>query len=67
MLFGHWQEYNKSAADQSAKDLRKFLDDQIGGQLDAGFVLTGFFEDVWPGQALSEYMPHYIATPARKP
>jgi SAM-dependent methyltransferase len=43
------------------------LDDQIGGQLDAGFVLTGFYEDVWPGQALSEYMPHYIATRARKP
>jgi SAM-dependent methyltransferase len=42
------------------------LEDQIGGQLDAGFVLTGFYEDVWPGQALSEYMPHYIATRARK-
>jgi SAM-dependent methyltransferase len=43
------------------------LDEQIGGQLDAGFVLTGFYEDDWPGQALSEYMPHYIATRARKP
>ena len=43
------------------------LDDQIGGQLDAGFVLTGFYEDVWPGQALSDYMPHYIATRAHKP
>jgi SAM-dependent methyltransferase len=43
------------------------LEDQIGGQLDAGFVLTGFYEDDWPGQALSEYMPHYIATRARKP
>lgn len=43
------------------------LDDQIGGQLDAGFVLTGFYEDSWPGQALSEYMPHYIATRAREP
>jgi len=43
------------------------LEDQIGGQLDAGFVLTGFYEDAWPGQALSEYMPHYIATRAHKP
>ena len=42
------------------------LEDQIGGQLDAGFVLTGFYEDVWPGQILSEYMPHYIATRAHK-
>jgi SAM-dependent methyltransferase len=43
------------------------LEEQIGGQLDAGFVLTGFYEDLWPGQALSEYMPPYIATRARKP
>jgi SAM-dependent methyltransferase len=42
------------------------LEDQIGGQLDAGFVLAGFYEDVWPGQPLSEYMPHYIATRAQK-
>ncbi|MBW7883981.1 MAG: class I SAM-dependent methyltransferase [Caldilineaceae bacterium] len=38
------------------------LEDQIGGQLDAGFVLTGFYEDIWPGTPLSEYMPTYIAT-----
>lgn len=43
------------------------LEDQIGGQLDAGFVLTGFYEDVWPGQVLSEYLPHYVATRAHKP
>lgn len=42
------------------------LDDQIGGQLDAGFVLVGFYEDVWPGQVLSDYLPHYITTRARK-
>jgi SAM-dependent methyltransferase len=43
------------------------LEDQVGGQLDAGFVLTGFYEDIWPGQILSEYMPHYISTRAHKP
>jgi SAM-dependent methyltransferase len=43
------------------------LQDQIGGQIDAGFVLTGFYEDDWPGQTLSDYMPHYIATRAHKP
>jgi dienelactone hydrolase len=31
-FLGHWLEYNKSAADHAAKDLRKFLDDQIGDQ-----------------------------------
>ena len=43
------------------------LEDQIGGQLDAGFVLTGFYEDVWPGMALAEYMPVFTATRAVKP
>ena len=38
------------------------LTDQIGGQLDAGFVLTGFYEDVWPGTPLNEFTPTYIAT-----
>ena len=38
------------------------LTDQIGGQLDAGFVLTGFYEDVWPGTPLNDFTPTYIAT-----
>ena len=43
------------------------LGDQIGGQLDAGFVLTDMFEDRDPDSALSEYMPTYLATRAVKP
>jgi len=43
------------------------LTDQIGGQLDAGFALTGFYEDSWPGVKLNEYTPTYIATRAVKP
>jgi SAM-dependent methyltransferase len=42
------------------------LADQIGGQLDAGFVLTGFYEDIWPGTPLNEYTPTYIATRSAK-
>ncbi|MCS6828743.1 MAG: class I SAM-dependent methyltransferase [Caldilinea sp.] len=38
------------------------LTDQIGGQLDVGFVLTGFYEDIWPGTPLNEFTPTYIAT-----
>lgn len=38
------------------------LTDQIGGQLDAGFVLTGFYEDGWPGTPLNEFTRTYIAT-----
>ena len=34
------------------------LEDQIGGQIDAGFVIVGFYEDVWPGTPLNEYTAH---------
>ena len=43
------------------------LDDQIGGQIDAGFVITGFFEDVQRDTVISNYMSMLIATRARKP
>ena len=43
------------------------LEDQIGGQLKAGFVLTGFYEDSDPDIPLSKYIPVCIATRAVKP
>ncbi|MGL4554048.1 MAG: class I SAM-dependent methyltransferase [Gemmataceae bacterium] len=43
------------------------LDDQIGGQLDAGFVLTGLFEDRNPEHPLSRYLANYLATRAVRP
>ncbi len=42
------------------------LDEQIGGQIAAGFMLSGFYEDSNPYEALSEYCPGYIATRALK-
>ncbi len=42
------------------------LEDQIGGQLDVGFLLAGFYEDYSPYDALSDYMPTFIATRAVK-
>lgn len=42
------------------------LEDQIAGQLEAGFVLTHFFEDRNEKCALSQYMPTFIATRAVK-
>lgn len=38
------------------------LEDQIGGQIDAGLAICGFYEDGWEGMALAEYMPIFIAT-----
>ena len=44
------------------------LEDQIGGQLDAGLLLAGFYEDRHvEGHRLSEYLPGFCATRAVKP
>lgn len=43
------------------------LEDQIGGQADAGFLIAGFYEDHYPGELLSEYLRQFIATRAIKP
>ncbi|MCE5324457.1 class I SAM-dependent methyltransferase [bacterium] len=45
------------------------LEDQIGGQIDAGFTITGFYEDRYPpedDELLDRYMPTFIATRAYK-
>jgi SAM-dependent methyltransferase len=43
------------------------LEDQIGGQLDAGFQLTAMFEDRWSESALGRHLATFIATRAIKP
>jgi SAM-dependent methyltransferase len=42
------------------------LEDQIAGQLDAGFLLTALFEDHDPDHPLAKYLPAYLATRAVK-
>jgi len=44
------------------------LDDQIGGQIKAGFAITGFFEDrIHPDECdISKHIPTFIATRAEK-
>lgn len=42
------------------------LEDQIGGQIEAGFVITGFLEDKWKEWPLSHYTPTFIMTRACK-
>lgn len=42
------------------------LEQLMGGQTEAGFTLNGLYEDVWPGCALSKFMPLFIATRALK-
>jgi SAM-dependent methyltransferase len=43
------------------------LADQIGGQLEAGFVLTALYEDGDPALPLTKYIPSDIATRAIRP
>jgi SAM-dependent methyltransferase len=45
------------------------LEDQVGGQIEAGFVLTGLYEDAFEDEEwdiLGKYMSTYIATRAAK-
>ncbi len=55
------------ASDDAPLEFGHTLDDQIGGQLAAGFVLAGFFEDVDPTTVLGQHIPSFIATKALKP
>ena len=45
------------------------LDAQIGGQIAAGFLIAGFYEDWWNDEArlLNKYAPTFMATRAIKP
>ena len=43
------------------------LEDQIGGQLEAGFVLTALYEDRHRDDVVAKYTPTYIATRAVRP
>lgn len=46
------------------------LEDQIGGQLRAGFLLAALYEDNWEGTGgdlLDAYLPTFMATKALKP
>ena len=53
----------------AAKEALEFghsLDDLIGGQIDAGFAIAGFFEDSAGGDFLDPYINTFIATKAAK-
>jgi len=44
------------------------LEEQIGGQIEAGLAITGLYEDVWPElDGLSAHTPLFLATRAERP
>jgi hypothetical protein len=64
----HLTEAGRQALDPG--DMLEFshtLEDQIGGQLEAGFVLTGLYEARRANHPVAKYLCSYIATRALKP
>lgn len=64
------EQIQQLLADGEALEFSHTLDTLIGGQIDAGFVIAGFYEDTdrdgdWHDLA-ADYMPLYIATRALK-
>ena len=60
--------YDRRVDEGEAFEFSHSLDEQIGGQIAAGFVIEGFFEDRWNDAAtpLNSYMPTTFATLAVK-
>ncbi|MFD0711505.1 class I SAM-dependent methyltransferase [Paenibacillus sp. GCM10027626] len=61
------ERLEKQLQEQISLEFGHSLEDQIKGQLDAGLVVTGFYEDHFGGQcALDPYINVFIATKAVK-
>jgi SAM-dependent methyltransferase len=43
------------------------LEEQIGGQIEAGFLISGFYEDRHRDDPIAAFMPTFVATRAIKP
>lgn len=60
------EEQAKFLDENWALEFSHTLEHQIGGQIDAGFVIAGFYEDGDPSEHLTKYLPGFIATRAIK-
>lgn len=60
------EERLREFGEESPLEFSHSLEEQIGGQLEAGFILIGLYED-HQDSPLGKYMPAYIATRAIKP
>lgn len=59
-------ERERHLSEGGALEFGHTLEDLIGGQLAAGFVITGFYEDRFPGQVVDAFLPSLLATRASK-
>ena len=60
------EEYQSLLESGDPLEFGHTLEDQIGGQIEAGFLIAGFYEDDAPGELLAKYLPQFIATRAIK-
>ena len=70
MRVAHRLPYADALGDEAREDPLEFshsLSDQIGGQLEAGFLLAALYEDTHVEYVVGRYFPTYIATRAVKP
>jgi len=63
------EEKKKRIEEDGPLEFSHTLEELIGGQIDAGFIITGFYEDAqkYTEELLAAYMPTCIATRAIKP
>jgi ubiquinone/menaquinone biosynthesis C-methylase UbiE len=64
------EQVQRYAEEGAPLEFSHTLEDQIGGQIAAGFVIAGFYEDYdreGDDSPVRNYMPSYIATRAVKP
>jgi len=60
-------QYKKCVDDDSGIQFSHTMEEQIGGQLKAGFILLDLYEDFNNTGLLKDYAPTFIATLAEKP
>lgn len=63
------EEINKIIQKEEALEFGHSLSDLIGGQIETGFMITGFLEDYWGrehNELLDSILPQFIATRAIK-
>lgn len=58
------EERRRYYGEDAPIDFGHTLEEQVGGQIKAGFVICGFHEDTFPGELISDYSSSFIATRA---
>jgi SAM-dependent methyltransferase len=59
--------YERALSENGGIQFSHTMEEQIGGQIRAGFILTGLYEDRDREGPLRDYMPQYLVTRAFKP